>query len=79
MVPQDQNLNVSECQTMENQWARALKDGSKVHVDIALNYHGDDFRPWAFNVEYTITSPDGAVIRTERRDLLNAPRAAKNY
>jgi hypothetical protein len=76
MVPQDQNLNVSEWKIMENEWAKALDEGYSVHVDIAMNYHGEDLRPWAFNVEYTFTSPDGEVNMTQQRDILNAPRAA---
>jgi DNA/RNA non-specific endonuclease len=76
MVPQDQNLNVSEWKALENEWAKALNEGYSVHVDIALNYHEEDLRPWAFNVDYTATSPDGEVIITEQRTILNAPRAA---
>jgi DNA/RNA non-specific endonuclease len=75
MVPQDQNLNVSEWKIMENEWARALEEGKSVHVDIALNYDGNDLRPWAFNIEYEISSPGGEV-QTVQRDILNAPRAA---
>jgi DNA/RNA non-specific endonuclease len=78
MVPQDFNLNHSEWRIMENEWAKALKEGYSVHVDIALNYDGKDLRPWAFNVEYTVSSPEGEVIMTEQRDILNAPRAAKD-
>jgi DNA/RNA non-specific endonuclease len=78
MVPQDFNLNHSEWREMENKWAKALKEGYSVHVDIALNYDGKDLRPWAFNVETTFSSPEGEVIMTEQRDILNAPRAAKD-
>jgi DNA/RNA non-specific endonuclease len=74
MVPQDQNLNQSEWKVMENKWAAALQDGKSVHVHIDLNYDGDDLRPYAFNVEYTIRSPEGE--ESVQRDILNAPGAA---
>jgi len=76
MVPQDKNLNLSEWRKMENQWGEALKNGP-VQVDIAMSYDGDDLRPYAFHVEYTMVNGQGEV-ETVKKDILNAPRAAKD-
>ena len=76
MVAQDRDLNLGEWRKIENQWNEALKNGP-VEVDIAMSYHEDDLRPFAFHVEYTMTRDDGE-IETVRKDILNAPREAKD-
>ncbi|MGX7049739.1 DNA/RNA non-specific endonuclease [Weissella viridescens] len=43
---------------MENEWAKALKDGKKVKVKIKLKYpNAKTERPSSFKVTYTITDP----------------------
>jgi hypothetical protein len=76
MVPQDRNLNVSEWKKLENEWGRALENGP-VEVNITLNYHGDDVRPYAFNVEYSKINEHGET-EIVRKDILNAPGAARD-
>ena len=53
-VAQNQNLNQGSWKAMENSWARALKDGQEVFVDIKPQYVGENLRPASFKVNYTI-------------------------
>ena len=45
---------MSKYKKIENQWARAIKNGQKVSVDIEVKYDGDSMRPVGFIVKYTI-------------------------
>ena len=56
LVPQSSKTNLSggEWYKMEQQWARALKEGEKVTVDIKPIYSGNSKRPDSFKVEYFI-------------------------
>ena len=54
LVSQAQKVNQSEFKIIENQWARALKNGQKVTVDITINYANGSTRPISFDVSYTI-------------------------
>lgn len=62
LVPMDANLNRGEFETMENQWAKALKDGKEVHVSISPEYSGDSFRPDSFVVKYVIDGETSVKI-----------------
>ena len=54
LVPQSSKLNQVEYKTLEETWAKALKEGKKVCVDIDVIYKGDSFRPYTFKINYTI-------------------------
>lgn len=53
-APMDANLNQRSWKRMENKWAKALKEGKIVKVDIRPIYKGDNKRPIAFDVFYDI-------------------------
>ncbi|NMC40889.1 MAG: hypothetical protein GYA43_06920 [Bacteroidales bacterium] len=72
LVPMDGNLNKSLWKQMENDWARALKDGKQVNVKIEPVYKGDSLRPDSFNVTYSI---DGG--RPVFKDIGNTPGGKK--
>lgn len=54
LVPQNSGINRSggEWYKMDQNWANALNEGSKVKVDITPNYSGNVARPHSFNVDY---------------------------
>ena len=54
VVSQAKKVNLSEYKVIENQWAKALKKGQKVTVDINVNYLPGVERPISFDVFYTI-------------------------
>ncbi|MBQ8741198.1 MAG: DNA/RNA non-specific endonuclease [Clostridia bacterium] len=54
LVSQLALVNMSKYKKIENQWARAIKNGQKVSVDIEVKYDGDSMRPVGFIVKYTI-------------------------
>ncbi len=54
LVSQSKFVNLSEYKKLENQWAKAIKNGQKVSVDIELKYDGDSMRPSEFTVNYFI-------------------------
>ncbi|ARC83444.1 DNA/RNA non-specific endonuclease family protein [Clostridium argentinense CDC 2741] len=56
LVPQNSGINRSggEWYKMEQNWANALNEGSKVKVDITPNYSGNVARTHSFNVDYWI-------------------------
>ncbi|WP_415331149.1 DNA/RNA non-specific endonuclease [Clostridium perfringens] len=53
LVSQAKKVNLSEYKIVENQWAKALKKGQKVTVDINIEYKSGG-RPISFDVYYTI-------------------------
>ncbi|MHB0862677.1 DNA/RNA non-specific endonuclease [Paenibacillus sp. SEL3] len=65
LVSQSSNINLSQYKKIENQWAKALKNGKQVKVDAEVKYEGDSLRPSEFNVQYEI---DGEVFV---KNLLN--------
>ena len=54
LLPMDGNLNKGAWKQMENTWAKALREGKEVKVNIQPSYVGDSVRPDKFYVEYTI-------------------------
>ena len=54
LVSQAQRVNSSEYKAIENEWARALKDGKVVSVDIQIHYADGGARPTGFTVQYAI-------------------------
>ncbi|WP_458574224.1 DNA/RNA non-specific endonuclease [Lonsdalea quercina] len=72
IVPMDGNLNKGVWKSMENTWAKALKDGRQVDVKIEPVYSGNNKRPDSFNVTYSI---DGS--RPVIRDISNTPGGVK--
>lgn len=47
-------VNLSSYKVLENKWYRAIKADKTVEVDVEVVYAGDDLRPSAFSIEYTI-------------------------
>lgn len=66
-VPQNMNLNRSAWKKMENTWAKAIKEGKKVEVEINIEYPENSLRPDKFIVEYKIDE------RTMQRTFRNQP------
>ena len=54
LVSQAENVNRSEYRQIEEQWAKALKNGQKVSVNIDIHYDQGSARPSSFDVTYTI-------------------------
>lgn len=54
LVSQLSGVNLSDYKKMENQWAKALKAGEDVSVNVKVNYVGDSLRPDSFEVGYSI-------------------------
>ena len=54
LVSQLQGVNLSDYKKLENQWAKALKEGKRVSVQVRVNYVGDSLRPSSFDVTYFI-------------------------
>ncbi|XOS90459.1 DNA/RNA non-specific endonuclease [Brevibacillus laterosporus] len=46
--------NLSKYKKIENQWAKALKNGKKVKTKVEVEYEGNSLRPSKFNVQYEI-------------------------
>lgn len=54
LVSQAGRVNLSEYKSMENKWARALRRGDTVSVEISIEYEEGSSRPSRFIIEYTI-------------------------
>ena len=54
LVSQLSGVNLSDYKKLENQWAKALKAGKDVSVNVKVNYVGDSLRPDSFEVGYSI-------------------------
>ena len=54
LVSQHWLVNLSSYKLLENEWYRAIQAGKAVEVDVRVEYEGDDLRPSAFSIEYTI-------------------------
>lgn len=62
LVPMNANLNRGEWKKMKNTWAKALKEGKDVKVNIEPVYSGNGVRPVKFNVKYT-SGNDKPIIK----------------
>ena len=54
LVSQSRDVNLSKYKKIENEWARSIKKGKKVSVNLEVKYSGDDLRPTEFHIQYTI-------------------------
>lgn len=72
IVPMDGNLNKSVWKSMENGWARDLKAGKTVEVQIQPVYSDNSKRPSSFNVTYSVDNG-----RPTRINIDNAPGGKK--
>ena len=54
LVSQAQKVNRSEYKVIENIWAKALKEGKKVSINIEVHYADGGTRPTGFTVQYAI-------------------------
>ena len=54
LVSQYWLVNLSSYKKLENIWDSAIRDGKTVDVDVQVEYNGDDLRPSAFSIEYTV-------------------------
>lgn len=50
LVSQAQGVNLSRFKSIENQWARALRNEQRGLVNIIINYDGDSLRPSRFDI-----------------------------
>lgn len=72
IVPMDGNLNKGAWKAMENSWAKDLKAGKKVDVQIQPIYSDNSKRPSSFNVTYSVDNG-----RPTRVNIDNAPGGKK--
>ena len=54
LVSQYWLVNLSSYRKLENDWNKAIQAGKTVDVNVCVEYAGDDLRPSAFSIEYTI-------------------------
>ena len=54
LVSQLATVNLSDYKKLENCWAKEIKNGKKVTVEIEIVYDNDNLRPSGFNVVYYI-------------------------
>ena len=54
LVSQAKEVNLSKYKKIENQWAKALKEGGTVSVKIEISYDDAGMRPTGFKVDYRI-------------------------
>jgi hypothetical protein len=62
LVSQLSDVNLSKYKILENQWAKALKQGKKVTVKVTINYAPDGVRPVSFKINYTIDGVQYSVF-----------------
>ena len=61
LVSQSSHVNLSEYKKLENEWAKAIKEGKNVQVEVNVIYEGANKRPSEFVVSHTI---DGKTTTT---------------
>ena len=71
LVSQAENVNRREYRKIEEQWAKALKNGQKVTVNIDIHYDKGGVRPSSFDISYTI---DGKRYNREISNLSGGPK-----
>ena len=54
LTSQNSMVNRSGFKIIENEWAKAIKGGKDVSVDIKVNYSGESVRPSSYEVTYSI-------------------------
>lgn len=54
LVSQLSDVNLSQYRKIENIWAKAIREGKKVSVNIDIIYEGDSLRPSEFVIQYEI-------------------------
>ncbi|MHB1316159.1 MAG: DNA/RNA non-specific endonuclease, partial [Christensenellales bacterium] len=54
LISQSSGVNQSQYKKIENQWAKAIKEGKQVKVDVEILYEGDSMRPTGFNIQYEV-------------------------
>lgn len=62
LIAQNGKLNQGQYSSLENKWAKALKEGKNVNVDIKLHYKNNSFRPYQFTINYTIDGIPSKLI-----------------
>ena len=64
LVSQAKEVNLGAYKKLENKWAKAIKDGKKVNINIKVNYQNNSSRPSSFEVKYTIDGiPNKQIIK----------------
>lgn len=53
-MSQASNVNLSKYKRIENRWAREIRAGKTVTVNVNIKYEGNSMRPSEFIIEYTI-------------------------
>jgi hypothetical protein len=68
IISQSKATNTSSYKRLENKWAKALKDGKKLSVNITPNHSGSSSRPSSLTVEQVINGTKDIIrIKTRRR------------
>ncbi len=68
MVPQEGSINKGEYNRIENEVAKAVKEGKEVSVKVEPIYQGDSHRPVAISYTRTINGETTRTIVPNRRD-----------
>jgi hypothetical protein len=55
------DINLSQYKRIENIWAKAIKAGKKVQVQMDIVYNGNDPRPSGFIVNYKIDGEEFSI------------------
>ena len=58
LVSQSSHVNLSEYRKLENKWAKAIKEGKNVQVEVNVIYEGASKRPAKFVIVHTIEGKD---------------------
>ena len=62
LVSQSSHVNLSEYKKLENEWAKAIKEGKNVQVEVNVIYEGTSKRPSEFVVSHTIDGKPTTTI-----------------
>jgi hypothetical protein len=54
LVSQARSVNLGEYKKLENLWAKSIKEGKEVRIDIKVNFKGTSARPDSFKINYQI-------------------------
>lgn len=58
LVSQSSHVNLSTYKKLENEWAKAIKEGKNVQVEVNVIYEGASKRPAKFVIVHTIEGKD---------------------
>ena len=53
-MSQSSKVNLSDYRKLENEWAKAIKEGKQVQVNVKILYEDSSLRPSGFDIRYSI-------------------------